>query len=860
MTINKTKMKILKQSFTAVSLVLVISFAAMITCACTAQAQTVPNINIKNWAYVDLEPSKVGTGQTVTVIYGIDHVSPLASTYSDLFSSSNFKITITKPDGTLETRSDLYVDATSFGHFTYMPVATGNYSFVLNFAGQWWNLTAGTFAGLGILPFDVNYYYEPATSPTMILTVQDEPVSGTPVVPLPSDFWTTPVYSENKNWAVMLDNWLMPAYDHMPRSFAGQGAFSPYSIGPNSAHILWTSQLQTGGLVGGQFGSKSYFPSEVYEQYYTPMILNGRIYYTDHGPSTSNDIYGTRVLDLYTGEEVNYMTNVMITNIQTFDYETPNKHGIVPYLWDIPSSFGTEGINTHNPCGNPFNPPLTDTWKLYDAYTGTYICSIANASNIGFPVYGPNGELLIYNLAPDGSWMSMWNSTKCWVANPTGTSAGFSPTVGEVLDWQLGLEWNVTLNAPSAIGSPGIGAISLTDNKVLVLYDNRLFYPVGQLTYPAVLTDCAYPATIQGNVTSIDPLWVQNRTNIYDYVEPEYFINEGMYSLYDDAEQKVHTYDVNTGAELSISDSLSPNAGTLYTTFSHTLNAYGNTYVWGYDGYMRCVDGKTGDIEWATYLGAVPYGQAYSNVPVYQGPTIADGKVYVGGSDHTPDSDMWTGSKMWCLNASTGACIWNITGYYGYSSLSNGYLTAYNGYDVKIYTFGKGPSATTVTAPNTEITMGQSLVIRGTVTDQSPGQKGTACVSDDSMGAWMEYLHMQKPMPTNATGVTVYIDVLDSNGNYRNIGTTTSDTSGTFGFAWAPDIPGLYKVVTRFAGSESYGSSYAETYFNVVEAPQATPTATPVAQAPVETYFTVSTIAIIIAIVIVGVLMLRKRP
>ena len=53
----------------------------------------------------------------------------------------------------------------------------------------------------------------------------------------------------------------------------------------------------------------------------------------------------------------------------------------------------------------------------------------------------------------------------------------------------------------------------------------------------------------------------------------------------------------------------------------------------------------------------------------------------------------------------------------------------------------------------------------------------------------MEAVYMQQPMPTNATGVPVTFSVVDSNGNYRQIGTTTSDASGTFAFTfWTPDI------------------------------------------------------------------------
>jgi hypothetical protein len=82
--------------------------------------------------------------------------------------------------------------------------------------------------------------------------------------------------------------------------------------------------------------------------------------------------------------------------------------------------------------------------------------------------------------------------------------------------------------------------------------------------------------------------------------------------------------------------------------------------------------------------------------------------------------------------------------------------------------------------------------------------------------------------------------------------------SGAFGFMWAPDIPGQYTVIATFAGSESYGSSYAETYFGVVDAPQPTaaPDSTP---APMtDTYVLGLGIAAIIAIIVMGLLILMK--
>jgi hypothetical protein len=121
---------------------------------------------------------------------------------------------------------------------------------------------------------------------------------------------------------------------------------------------------------------------------------------------------------------------------------------------------------------------------------------------------------------------------------------------------------------------------------------------------------------------------------------------------------------------------------------------------------------------------------------------------------------------------------------------------------------------------------------------------------------------MQKPKPTDVTGVKVALDVIDANGNQRNIGTATSDSSGTFSYQWTPDIAGKYTVIATFAGSESYYPSTAQTSFAV---DPATPTSSPypiVTLPPTEMYIAAATAAIIIAVVLVGavmVMMLRKQ-
>ena len=137
---------------------------------------------------------------------------------------------------------------------------------------------------------------------------------------------------------------------------------------------------------------------------------------------------------------------------------------------------------------------------------------------------------------------------------------------------------------------------------------------------------------------------------------------------------------------------------------------------------------------------------------------------------------------------------------------------------------------------------------------------GTPAVSDESMSAWMECLY-QQPWPKDTTGVEVTLDVIDANGNYRNIAASTTDViAGVYSFMWEHEIPGKYTVIATFAVSKSYYDSYAETAFGIEEAPAVPPPAEDIAVDFTPMYLTVIGIgiAIIVAIAIVG-LLLRKR-
>ncbi len=266
----------------------------------------------------------------------------------------------------------------------------------------------------------------------------------------------------------------------------------------------------------------------------------------------------------------------------------------------------------------------------------------------------------------------------------------------------------------------------------------------------------------------------------------------------------------------------------------------------GYGGQIRAYDIKTGKINWmynATNIGAEsPYGGNYpTGICV-----IADGKLYLSTGEHSFTQPLYRGPNLRCIDAKTGQEIWKIQFRGGgmspttsYVWLADGILVAQNSDDAQIYAFGKGPSATTVSTMQTSAPLGSQVMFTGTVTDQSPSGrqninsgfdfklKGTPAISDADMQAWMEYMFMQREFPASAKGVQVKLTATDPNGNFQDIGTATSDTSGNYGLAWTPPVPGVYKVTAIFAGSKSYGGSSATTYFNVQPAAAASPAVTP---------------------------------
>jgi hypothetical protein len=315
--------------------------------------------------------------------------------------------------------------------------------------------------------------------------------------------------------------------------------------------------------------------------------------------------------------------------------------------------------------------------------------------------------------------------------------------------------------------------------------------------------------------------------------------------------------------------------------------AYGKFYTMAYDGMIHAYDLHNGTHLWDYYGGSSGFETVYGQWPFYvvNGWAIADNKIFAPNGEHSPDSPTWRGWKLHVVDATTGKGVWNISGFMKNPAIADGYVVTLNLYDCQIYCFGKGDSATTVSAPQTVSAKGIPVVVSGTVTDQSPGKsKGTPAIADKDMTPWMEYIYEQQSKPATASGVQVKLVGIDPNGNNEEIGTVTSDMAGNYGVMWTPKMEGLYKIVASFEGSESYYASGAETYVGVgaaplpsaIVTPTSTPTATPTATAAptaspspaasppgyglgTEYYVAIAAVVIIVVIAAVAIALRRRK-
>jgi hypothetical protein len=881
----------------------------------SANAHT-PPWKVPTYAFINVAPDPAGVGQQVTVGFWLNAPPPTANgPFGDRYE--NMKVTVTHPDGSKETLGPFTSDDTGGTHTLFTPDKTGTYKFQMTYPGQ--TLTGGAYPSMSYSTIAINDTLLPSTSNVATLTVQDEAIPPIPNVPLPTNYWTRPIESVNNFWYTISGNWLGlgQLFSANTGAYNASSHYNPYTTAPTTAHVLWTKPEAFGGLIGGEFGGEltsNYYATRQYERMFSPVIMQGILYYTQYPGSIASPTAIVAV-NLKTGQTIwtddssNYgggspehtaLTAAGVVTVlrcgQILDYVSPNQFGALPYLWTT----GTPaGINA---------APGTTTYNMFDAMTGKYILSIVNGSSMSALTEDEGGNLigyytnntagtqkimgnLDYAVGPSpitvtsaGPTLNMWNSTQCIMAGAWGASAfgwQWRPPQGVVIPFYYGITWSTPLETnisgaplpePLYIGMWPNGMDGPINSGAILLWSIGSFG--GRYFTSGYIVEAAY------STTTGELLWIENRTETPNTRIDFMPISNGIFVEVNQDTAVCTAYSITTGKVVWGPFTL-PNPNPYNSIGSYYGQPAGDMlYVCSFGGDIYAINILTGDILWQTNTTAIS-GPAGSDTPYGVWPlwcfgnpgAIGGGMLFLGeGHEYSPP--LFRGASLIAINITDGQPVWSMLAFAadGGTAIADGVMTTTNAYDNQIYAWGMGPSKTTVTAPSVGVTTDTPVTISGTVMDISAGSQqeavaanfpnGLPCVSDASMKGWMEFVYEQQQCPANVTGVPVEISVLDSNDNYYSIGTAMSDGSGTYSLTWTPEIDGNFTVYANFAGSESYYPSSAEAHFYASGAPTVTPAPTPVPQAPVGMYFTVSTIAIIIAIAIVGALILlalRKR-
>lgn len=817
-----------------------------------------PSWAISTHAFITVNPNPVGVGQPVNVVVWAGLLLPSASVTNDI-RFHDYKLVITKPDGKTETITWAKVtDTTSTAFTIYTPTQIGNYSFVFSYPNQ-------TYTWSGTYQNDV---YLGATSKTVYLEVQEEQLPS-PITsyPMPTEYWTRPIEGQNTDWWTISSHWLGSDSPLHYNLVPADAKYQPDGTAPNSAHVMWTKRVDEGGVVGGSFTGQEgemYYSGSAYQpRFYNPIIMNGLLFYAVPSQNSMSG-GGYTCVDLRTGEELWFNEKIGVDSswpIPSFGYlyaaHTENQHGAIPNGILFSSNFAV----------------------AYEPWTGQRLFNVTGVPS-GTAVIGSQGEILRYQLNIANRWIAQWNSSRLWSTASSGWVPDWNVTNGWInASTSARYDWNVSIPTTIPTSTSPFGAIF---NDVLLGSTSFTGFSGTGTPSPYTMWAVSLKPDSRGQL-----LWMKqydappnNVTRMLRAIDP---VNRVIIMLDKETFQYLG-YSIDNGNYLwatTVPENMSDFAyfdsthGSVFCTVAN-----GTLFNSGFGGVLYAYDTKTGELLWTygdngeTFSGLqTPWG----NYPQFISNT-ADGKVFLFSGEHSPNTPLYKGLKVTAVNATTGKEIWSLLGSMGYPPrqwypVADGFIVYHNMYDGQLYCIGKGPSALTVEAPLTSAMLGQSLTIRGTVTDIASGTtetdqaarfpEGVPCVSDASQGQWMEYVYMQKPRPTNTTGVPVVLSVVDANNNYRIIGTATSNADGFYSLNWKPDIEGPYTLYASFEGSNSYWPSHAVSAFAVDPAP-ATPTPQPTAPPTMADAILLPGIAaIIVVIVIIGamiMLMLRKRP
>ncbi|MHC3128696.1 MAG: PQQ-like beta-propeller repeat protein [Candidatus Bathyarchaeota archaeon] len=789
----------IKTKIATIALILVLTISAIIV-ALPATAQEPPTK--ETYAFIGAVPNPVGVNQQVLLHVGItDMLGNVA------YGWENLTVTIERPNDTTETLTNIRTDATGGTGRVYTPTMVGTYYLQTHFPEQVNPISSRNApAGAVMLASD---------SEKLKLIVQDESIPYYPGHSLPTEYWIRPIDAQLREWSTIASSWL-----YIPRN-----KFTPYNDGPETAHILWVEPLTIGGIAGGALGTPDlealgyhgFECGDAYEGKWGgrgwgwgtagPMILAGRLYYMDtplgFGAPVHPIVY--HCVDLHTGEELwtkTFLDNRTTAFGQLFYWDSYNYHGVFGYLWIT----------------------IGSTWHAFDAYSGDWRFTIENVPS-GTTRWGSKGEIYRLQVDQTNGWMALWNMSALGSMEGNWGSEVHLKTLDAAANTTAAERaWSLNVTIPTGL-TGRVGEIYFGDRIISVSASTTEVSSWGLSLKPeqegTLLFENTWQAPAEwaaGNVT----------INVVNYSPHG---EDGVFVVFARELREYYGFSMNTGKYLWGPTDPEHYLNTYVGTES-TI-AYGVFISCGVSGITTAYNATTGEFLWE-YHAVDPYQEILWANSWWTKPWIVtDGKIYLSHLEHSSIDPKPRGAPFICLDMENGDEIWRADGlfrqtYWGSNAIiGDSIIATMDVYDQRVYAIGKGPSVITVETPMAAITKGSSITIQGTVTDVSPGTEdpalqlrfpnGLPAIADEDMSEWMIYVYKNFERPADATGVTVKLEVVTPSMEYKDLGTTTSDSYGNYGLAFEPDTAGTYMIIATFTGSGAYYGSTQTSYLTVAD-------------------------------------------